>query len=338
MREDGSIICLARLDRFAEFLTDDSGALREYILEPNVRDYQGRQNPVNKDIRSAIESSDVQEFWWLNNGITILADKCHVAAGKVQIESPELVNGLQTSHEIFSAFSQVKQEDPRTVLVRVILPPDDQTRRRIIKATNNQTTVSQLSLRATDDIHFDIEAALRLYDIFYDRRKGEQRRLRRPVSKIISIKELGQAVLATALQQANDARARPMSVLGNEKGYSRVFDVEAETFLFLACALIDRTVVAHLEKRDLSRDIKNDIRYYMCTWLAAHLAGKARPSKAEIATLAKTTLKAPISENLLDQCCDAVQDMYNTCGGDANAAKGGAMVDALSLELSKDFP
>ena len=338
MREDGSIICLARLDRFAEFLTDDSGALREYILEPNVRDYQGRQNPVNKDIREALEVSTVKEFWWLNNGITILADKCHVAAGKVQIESPKLVNGLQTSHEIFSTFSQLKRDDGRTVLVRVILPPDDQTRRRIIKATNNQTTVSPLSLRATDDIHFDIEAVLKVNGIFYDRRKGEQRRLRRPVSKIMSIKELGQAVLAVALQRPNDARARPMSVLGNERGYCSVFDVKADTLLFLACALIYYEVVNYLKKNDsLDRDIRNDVRYYICMCLAAHLIGRATPSEAEITSLAKTVLKAPVQTAVLDQCCEDVMLIYRSFGKDANAAKGGEMITALKKKLVEDL-
>ena len=79
---DGSVICLAKLNDFSAFLTDESGKLREYILEPNGRDYAGRGNSVNKEIRQAIESNEVPEFWWLNNGITVLAENCNVAAGK----------------------------------------------------------------------------------------------------------------------------------------------------------------------------------------------------------------------------------------------------------------
>jgi hypothetical protein len=195
MCADGSVVCLARLSDFAAFLTDDDGSLREYILEPNVRDYAGKYNSVNRDIREAIDTAEVPEFWWLNNGITILADKCGVAAGKVEIDSPELVNDLQTSHELFNYFSIHKKADARTVLIRIILPPNDQTRRRITKATNNQTPVNPLSLRATEDIHFDIEELLRLYGIFYDRRKGEYRRLRKPISQIVGIKELAQRSL-----------------------------------------------------------------------------------------------------------------------------------------------
>jgi hypothetical protein len=145
MCDDGSVVCLSRLSDFAAFLVDEKGALREYILEPNVRDYAGKSNPVNREIRAAIESSEVPEFWWLNNGITILADDCRVAASKVEIDSPELVNGLQTSHELFNFFSTHKKQDTRNVLVRIILPPNEQTRRRITKATNNQTPVNPLS-------------------------------------------------------------------------------------------------------------------------------------------------------------------------------------------------
>jgi hypothetical protein len=114
MCSDGSVVCLARLDKFAKFLTDDNGKLREYMLEPNVRDYAGKWNTVNQEIRKAIASNEVREFWWLNNGITILANSCGVAAGKIDIGSPELVNGLQTSHElsIISREIQRKIQEP----------------------------------------------------------------------------------------------------------------------------------------------------------------------------------------------------------------------------------
>ena len=335
--EDGSIVCLARLDKFAEFLTDEKGALREYLLEPNVRDYAGRRNPVNKAIREAIESSDVKEFWWLNNGITILAEKCGVAAGKVEIVAPELVNGLQTSHEVFNHFSKNKQSDQRMVLVRVILPPDEQTRRRIIKATNNQTPVNPLSLHATEDIHFDIEELLKLYDIYYDRRKGEYRRLRKPISKIISIKYLAQTVIAIAAQQPNDARARPMSILGKEDGYERIFDVQANKEMFLACILLDRQVESYLSGRDdLTKDIKNDIHFYMDTWLACHLSKSANPEKSKIAALAKV-VKLPVPVHTMDDCCSEIVTLYNEHGGDDTAAKGGEMVISLKTTLEATF-
>ncbi len=329
MADDGSVVCLARLDKFAQFLTDERGNMRQYLLEPNVRDYQGIKNPVNIDIRHSLGEKDVKEFWWLNNGITILADECSVGAGKVKILAPELVNGLQTSHEVFNFFRDNRNNDERTILIRVILPPNDSARRKIIKATNNQTQVSALSLRATEDIHFDIEELFKLYDIYYDRRKGEYRRLNKAVSRIISIKEVAQAVIAIVLQKPDDARARPMSLLGNNEGYGSIFDVNAPRDLFLVRVLLDRQVEKYLAGRaDLTKDVRNDVRYHMDTWLALTLAKKREPTKTEIAALAPF-VKSQIPATVLDECFARVIDIYEKCGENANASKGSDMKNAV---------
>lgn len=200
--DDGSVVCLVSLKSFAQFLTDERGEIRRGVLEPNVRDYQGSRNPVNTDIRSTLELADATEFWWLNNGITLLAGSCSLAGNKLTVQKPEIVNGLQTSQEIFAFFKENPEKtDNRHVLIRVIVPPEDQTRNRITKATNFQTTVNPVSLHATDQIHFDIEERLKLYGLFYDRRKGHYRNLRKPISQIVSIHDLARAVIAVVLQE-----------------------------------------------------------------------------------------------------------------------------------------
>ena len=337
--DDGSFVCLARIDKFAKFLTDDkTGEMRHYILEPNVRDYQGKGNSVNKGIREALASKETSEFWWLNNGITILAADCSVKAQKLEITSPELVNGLQTSHEIFNHFKTHKgAEDARTVLVRVIIPPNDQARRRIIKATNTQTPVDTLSLSANDDIQFDIEELFKLYEIFYDRRKGEYRRLRKPVSKIVSMRELAQTVIAIVLQKPNDARARPMTVLNTQDGRDRVFDVKAKRELFLTCVLIDRQIENYLQLSTLTKDVQADVRYYMDLWLACSLSQKSNPTTDELASLAVTVNK-PIDVTILDGVRDIVLKIYNDNGADDRAAKGTEMANDLINLIQNTYP
>ena len=54
---------------------------------------------------------------------------------------------------------------------------DEQLSTSIIKATNNQTAVQKISLRAMEPVHFDIESKLRVNGLFYDRRKGKYRQL-----------------------------------------------------------------------------------------------------------------------------------------------------------------
>ena len=333
----GSFICLVRLDRFADFITDENKELRQHMLEPNVRDYNGANNKVNGEIRATLHAGTSEEFWWLNNGITILAEGCTFGAGKLQITGPELVNGLQTSHEIFRYFTAYPVEDKRTIQVRVILPPNDPVRRRIIKATNNQTPVNPLSLHANDDIHFDIEEVLRLLNIFYDRRRGEHRRKKRPVSQIVSMTDLAQVVIATALRSPDQARARPKKRLDSDQGYGEVFDASASRTLYVSCVLVDKIVVSYLAGRDdISKDEKTDIRFYMDTWLMSEIAGKPSPSKNEIAALA-SALKEPVEQQMLDECCSEVRNLYQASGGDDKAAKGSHMRETLLAQIKLRF-
>lgn len=328
----GSFIGIARLDKLADFLRDEHDDLRQGFLEPNVRDYQGGAK-VNKAIRETLEAGPEEEFWWLNNGVTVLAEDCNFGGNKLNITSPEIVNGLQTSHEIFKYFHKNKGDDKRTVLVRVILPPNDAVRRRIIKATNSQTPVSPLSLSANDDIHFEIEELFRLHGLYYDRRKGEHRRKRMPVSQIVSMNEVAQAVIAIALGSPDDARARPGKRYETQEGLDSVFDAKVNRQLYLTCILLDRAVRKYLNGRaDIFKDEKTDIRFYMDTWLAAHLAEKSEPTKSELAALAGG-IKSALTDALMHKCCEDVRGVYHQLGGNDLAAKGSEMPKELQKAI-----
>ena len=56
--------------------------------------------------------------------------------------------------------------------MRVIVPGSEESRDKIILATNSQTNIPKSSLRATDAIHRQIELYLKQRNIFYDRRKN----------------------------------------------------------------------------------------------------------------------------------------------------------------------
>ena len=156
------------------------------IFEANVRDYQG-SNEVNEGIQAGLRDTGPEEFWWLNNGVTVLASKANLSGKSLTIEDPQIVNGLQTSTEIFKYFQASNtQADERSLLIRVIVPPVPESRDRIIKATNSQTPMPVASLRATEKIHRDIEEYLRTFGLFYDRRKNYYKNDGKPIEKIIS--------------------------------------------------------------------------------------------------------------------------------------------------------
>ena len=61
-------------------------------------------NRVNEDIRDTLSNTDSPDFWWLNNGVTILATDARIIGKIIQIQDIQIVNGLQTSESIFRHF------------------------------------------------------------------------------------------------------------------------------------------------------------------------------------------------------------------------------------------
>lgn len=163
-------IILTKLHDYYSFIINEDFKLRRYLFDSNVRAYMGF-NHVNSDIMFTLQNEGSPDFWLLNNGITILATKAEDIGNEIIVENIQIVNGLQTSETIYNYFSNGgKDENNRNILVKIIVTDDSETRDLIIKATNNQTTVEQYSLRATDKIQRDIEEILYSHNFYYERR------------------------------------------------------------------------------------------------------------------------------------------------------------------------
>ena len=187
--DKGLYITLSKIKSYYAFITTDNKNLNKSIFESNVRDYQGSVN-VNKDIKESLEKGTKEDFWWLNNGVTILASQISVSGKEVVIENPEIVNGLQTSNEIYNYYKSGGNDSERSVLIRIICPQSEDSRDKIIKATNSQTIIPSVSLRGTDKIHRDIEDYFHANGLYYDRRKNHYKNLGKPIAKIVSISSL----------------------------------------------------------------------------------------------------------------------------------------------------
>lgn len=175
-------VLLVNLEDYFRFCCDESGKLRRYLFDSNVRDFMGL-NRVNEDIAQTLGDPSAPDFWWLNNGVTILATNAWSTSNTLHMENVQVVNGLQTTESIFrhfsgelGRFSGVVEgqglSERRSVMVKVVSSVDESARDRIIRATNNQTSVEQISLHATEKIQRDIEEALFRMGLHYERRKN----------------------------------------------------------------------------------------------------------------------------------------------------------------------
>lgn len=206
-----SYLALVELAEWYAFIHGDNGELLEHLFESNVRDYQGDVE-VNNQIRETLSlPSDSADFWWLNNGITVLSPKLGGHTQQLTVDDPQIVNGLQTSKEIYEHFRSNPNSEAgrRHTVVRLIESNDSSQQDRIIKATNSQTKIPPQYLWATDELQRDIEQLFRAYSLHYDRRKNSWRKVAVGLDKVVGITELAQAVASVLLQEPDHARARP---------------------------------------------------------------------------------------------------------------------------------
>lgn len=332
---DVGYVCLVRLRELHNFITDDKGKLQRNIFEANVRDYQGRTE-VNDSIGESLNQAH-EDFWWLNNGITVLASQVTSSGRTLTIEDPQIVNGLQTSTEIFNYFTRSPNaDDNRNLLVRVVVPVKAESRDRIIKATNSQTAVQPASLRATDKIHRDIEEHLTPFGLYYDRRKNRYKNEGKPVERVVGIPLMAQAVMSILLQRPNDARARPSSLLKSQTDYEQIFSARTPIGVYRVCAEIVKKTEAHL-KADSSLALKDraNLRFYVAMYVASITIGRAKPTAEQLALLDPLV---SVSETNLADAFVAVHGLYRTAGATDQVAKGPALLKAILESLKQRFP
>lgn len=225
-----------RLGDYKNFLAYPDGKIQDYLFESNIRHFQGNVD-VNRKIIKTISNNNSQDFWWLNNGITIIAENPNQVGKTLSIDNVQIVNGLQTSYSIFNSHDG-NVDDERSVLVKVIINNDSETIDNIIASTNSQNQISAALLRATEETQRRIELFFLNEGYYYDRRKNYYKNIGKPASKIFSIQFTAQAIETIGFSSPYSARAKPTSLVKENSTYDRIFDPSRNFKSYLNCCLI----------------------------------------------------------------------------------------------------
>lgn len=332
-------VSLVNLKSYYDFIVDENGEIRRNIFESNVRDYQGK-NSVNSGISETLCEQTGEDFWWLNNGITILASEAILATGKeIVLTNPEIVNGLQTSNEVYNYFKNCDANltEVRNILVRIIVPVDEESRDRIILATNNQTNIPKSSLRVTDPIHWQIEMYFKNKGLYYDRRKNFYKNQGKKAADIVSVSFLAQCLITLLMQKPDQARARPSTLISNEDSYNRLYVDNQDLNVFYKCALLGKKVQKKINGfSDYSSPEKSDILFYVLYGVVAKYIQKEIISEEDI----KCLDVSEISDNNINECIVDIYQIYKKLGGNGRVAKGNELIlkikDLLVNEATND--
>lgn len=327
---------LVSLKDYYRFIVSEDNILRRKFFEANVRDYQGRNN-VNSSIRETLETGQSEDFWWLNNGITILTSEAMLVNNReLQLTNPEIVNGLQTSNEIYLYFKNnlnLLDSETRNVLVRIIVPDSEESRDNIIFATNNQTNIPKASLRVTDPIHLQIELYLKGRGLFYDRRKNYYKNQGKKPSEIIGVSFLGQCLITLFLKKPDYARARPSTILTDDDSYNKLYIENQDLYVFYRCAVLGKKVQKNLKRTiQYTSAEKSDILFYLLYGVVANSIKKNNITIADIKHLDIDS----ITDDVISEVKDKIYNIYKENGGNGRVAKSSEFVNKVDevLELA----
>jgi hypothetical protein len=151
---------------------------RERIFQQNVRYSLGlRSRSINRQIlETAIDNTRNKEFWYFNNGITIICKKINEATSSkvINLDNAQIINGAQTTYALYEAYNNGNLKNDVEVLVKVIETDDKNFIESVTLYTNSQNAIRLRDLCSNDEIQLKIQKILLdSYRLFYERKRGE---------------------------------------------------------------------------------------------------------------------------------------------------------------------
>ena len=153
------------------------------LFEKNVRLFLGADKEVNRRIIETVTSDRNSWFGFMNNGVSITADRLQVmkppreGVVRVKLSNMQIINGCQTVNSLyrakFDAATRDRFQGNSNVLVRIyeIDPKNSEFMEALIRATNSQNAIRAEDLMANDEVQIRLQEVLLEYRIGYERKE-----------------------------------------------------------------------------------------------------------------------------------------------------------------------
>lgn len=234
------LICSVPASEIARLVNDNPDGA---VFDMNIRRFLGTRGAVNRDIQATCTNIQYSyEFWFLNNGITIVCDSFDPVTdpdnSHVKVRNLQIVNGCQTATTLALSQKQGTLAADVRVLTRFYETSDPNIVSKIVLTTNNQNQISSRDLRANDPVQVDMEKAFDIYGYYYERKPRQFEGQNIEIDRLFTNEYVGQAYLAVVLKVPSDARARKYKVWGDL--HSKIFAGEAVEPYIIASILSRR--------------------------------------------------------------------------------------------------
>lgn len=235
---------------------NDEMLVNENIFNENVRVYKPNHR-INKEIIESAKSKRNFEFFYLNNGITILCEEIdylpNTRSPLVELTNLQIINGGQTSHSLFEVYkSDPEKLEDIELLVRIcVAKKDNPISSKISETTNSQIPVATRDLRSNDYIQKKLKIDFETLGYCYETKPNEF--MDKPKDIVLNNEILGQLFLSYDLEMPSEAKNRKTIVFG--ENYEDIFDENHITALELL-----RIYKIYLPILAIKKDLQNKKR------------------------------------------------------------------------------
>lgn len=217
------------------------------LLEKNIRRYLGvNRNRVNEAIQNTLLSDKKDNFYFKNNGITMICKKFSYNAlqeknWEIIAEDIQIINGGQTCKTIQHTIESNPEIDYSQVFVLVRLyelSVSDEENENLINeitlATNSQNPVDLSDLRSNDKIQRTLETDIKELGYIYKRKKD----IASFNESVIPLSVAAQAIYSIWKEQPHFAKFKRKELFGNL--YDRVYTNDLNAAQVVIAVLIYR--------------------------------------------------------------------------------------------------
>lgn len=241
----------------------------EKLLERNIRRYLGLHgNRVNEGIRATLSSNTPENFYFFNNGITLVCDKFTYNAlqqgdFQIKVKNLQIVNGGQSCMTILKTAEELEKNGQAlpaqaSVLIRLyeLSSDNDDVVLQITHATNSQNPVDLKDLRANDARQQQLEQSIQNLGYSYRRKRMDAT----TKATDITTGAAAEAVLAIWRKAPHQAKFLTREHFG--KLYDTIFSESLNGAQVVIAALLYR--IAENHRRRPHGDDPLFVRYASC--------------------------------------------------------------------------
>lgn len=217
------------------------------LFNLNIRRYIRNKN-VDDGIKNTLDNNR-DEFWFLNNGLTIACTDFVEDGNKIKLYNFSIVNGGQTTNLIGEY--KGKNRDEFYIPCKIVSSVDEVSTQdtmiffnTIAEATNSQKPIQPKDLKSNSPEMRSLQTLLLKHKVFLEIKRGEK------TAKDINIKvkndELAQLIFSFVNQKPGTSRSNKNSLFNNNKFYKQIFfkryssEIEKTNFLLDLIELNDR--------------------------------------------------------------------------------------------------